>query len=161
MEGFGMAGDLKQMELVADPKDGQPGETLYEFRSRKRYVDQINELTNSEHLSAIAKALVDALDAASGLREPITILVDGKYDDFDTKLLDWLGLLPNDAVEKLVNLFKRAERHSEEHGRVGIVFGLCFDPSLEGVQVSIPNVFQTGLIPVVITSGPGLLRLAQ
>ncbi len=69
------------------------------------------------------------------------------------------GILPDDAIEKLINLFERAEKHSREHGRVGILFGLCFDPDVGDVQVSIPNVFQTGLIPVVITAGPDVFKM--
>ena len=156
-----MAGSLKPMELVSDPKSGEPGEPLYKFRMSRHFVDEINERTSPERLPTIAKTLVDALNANAGLELPIAILVDGKYDELDTKLLSWLGNLPDHAIEELINLFGRAEKHSKEHGRVGILFGLCFDPDVEDVEVSIPNVFQTGLIPVVITVGPKVLQLMQ
>jgi hypothetical protein len=154
-----MAGSLKPMELVPDRKDGEPGEPLYQFRSERHYLDEINDLTSPERLPTIAKTLVDALNAQGGLKKPIEILVDGKYDELDDKLLGWLGNLPDHAKEKLIHLFERAEKHSEKHGRVGILFGLCFDPDVKDVQVSIPNVFQTELIPVVITAGPKVLQL--
>jgi hypothetical protein len=152
-----MVGMIKPKVLVADS-----GGTVYEFGSERHYVDEVNGLTNSARLPRIAKALVDALNSGSGagrLKKPITILIDGQVAELEDKLLDWLGLLPDDAIDKLIKLFERAEGHGREHGDVGILFGLCFDPSVKGVQVAIPNVFQTGLIPVVITTGEGVLKL--
>jgi hypothetical protein len=153
-----MGGAIQQKELIP-VRAGGSGEPIYEFRSGQGWVDDVNELTNSEHLPKIAKALVDALNAEAGLELPITILIDGKIDDPDDKLLGWLGLLPKDAIEKLSSVIRRAEMHRERHEKIGILFGLCFDPTIEGVQVAIPNVSQSGLIPVVITAGKKVLKL--
>jgi hypothetical protein len=146
-----MGGNIQQIAIVPDPKGG-PADVLYQFKSDKRYVDEVNNVTNAAHLWKVADQLVSDLESEISkgkLGQPITILTNGAPDPVKDKLLAWLGLLPPEAIDKLIQLFLRAVKHE----RVGIVFGLCYDPSVKGVQVAIPNVQQDGLIPVVITAG--------
>jgi hypothetical protein len=156
-----MVGMIQQKTLENDPS----GETLYEFRRQRHYIDELNELTSPEHLPKVAKALVDSLKKANpeDWEKPIEVLIDGQIrdnSDLPEKLLGFLRNLGPDVKEQLIRVFERAEKHPDWH--VGVLFGLCYDEDMKvGFQVSIPNVFQSGRIPVMITAGPAYLTVVK
>lgn len=139
---------MKPLELKPDGWFG------YEFvdHPNQTFLDDANQLVTKENLSLIADGLL------TSLKDESTSLVDALHSQGLTNqsVLWWIYLLPPTAKAQLRSVLRFALAE-----KLGLVFGLSFDPNHSGVAIVAANVRQRHVLPVVIVVGPGYLQLQE
>jgi hypothetical protein len=162
-----MPGNI-ELNIEKDPTFG------YRFLNDEQFIDEINQLTCHEAISNLPPDIIDAFRADLG--NPKISLVDSldnfrkRFRPADTTadpplevikddVLAWINQLPPDARRDLGKIVKYAFTN-----KVGLVFGVIYNPKGIGVDVVTPNVRQGGSckapeLPVMLEVGGNIMTL--